>query len=66
MHAVPFYAPSVVSLIDGWHEVTELDVERDVVRLRRRENDDGPALDDADDDDRLPLQIGRWHQWLAS
>ncbi len=51
---------------DGWHEVRELDVERDVVRLRRKENDDGPALDDADDEERLPVRRRRWHEWLAS
>jgi hypothetical protein len=64
--AIPVRLLPAAPPLDGWHEVAELDVERDVVRLRRKENDDGPALDEADDEERLPFRCRRWHEWLAS
>ncbi|MBW3640071.1 MAG: hypothetical protein KY451_09515 [Actinobacteria bacterium] len=66
MPADPVHVLLAGQPLDGWHEVAELDVERDVVRLRRKENDDGPALEEADEEERLPSRCRRWHEWLAS
>lgn len=66
MTATPLRLRSAAPSLDGWHEVAELDVERDLVRLRRKEIDDGPPLDEADDEERLPSRRRRWHEWLAS
>lgn len=66
MPAVCSHAAAVIALFEGWHEVTELDVERDLVRRLPDQDDGGPALEDADEEERVPLRVKRWQRWVAS